>query len=50
MIIYPHPDAIRDLPDEDDWDNSPFLTSCPVCGDSMDWGGTDHPSDLLKNY
>lgn len=50
MVIYPHADRPTDLPKEDDWDNSPFFTSCPVCGGSMDWGGTDHPADIIKNY
>jgi hypothetical protein len=50
MIIYPHADRGEDLPEEDDWDNSLFFTSCPVCGSSMDWGGTDHPADLLRSY
>ena len=51
MVIYPHPYALVDLPaDEDDWDTSTFFISCPVCGGSMDWGGTDHPADIIKNY
>ena len=50
IVIYPHPDAIADLPDEDDWETSPFFMDCPVCGSGMDFGGTDHPSDILKNY
>jgi len=54
MIIYPHSDSVRDLPDPDDddteWETSPFFLSCPVCGSSMDWGGTDHPADIIKNY
>ena len=51
MIIYPHSDAPADLPeDEDEWDSSTFFISCPVCGSSMDWGGTDHPADLLRSY
>ena len=48
MVIYPHPDAIDDLPDQDDWDDS--FVDCPVCGDGMDWGGTDHPADILRSY
>ena len=50
MVVYPHSDATADLPDEDDWDTSPFFLSCPVCGASMDWGGTDHPADIIRNY
>lgn len=50
MIIFPHSDSEADLPEEDDWDTEPFFIDCPVCGQSMDWGGTDHPADLLKNY
>lgn len=50
MIIYPHPDRQTDLPDEDDWEDSTFFIKCPVCNSSMDWGGTDHPADLLKHY
>ena len=51
MVIYPHPDAPADLPeDTDDWDDSPFFIDCPVCGGRMDWGGTDHPADIIKNY
>ena len=50
MVIYPHPDRSTDLPEEDDWDRSPFFTDCPVCGAGMDWGGTDHPADIIKHY
>lgn len=56
MIIYPHPDRPTDLPDPDDdadedqWATSPFFIDCPVCDSSMDWGGTDHPADLLRSY
>jgi hypothetical protein len=50
IVIYPHSDAIADLPDEDDWETSPFFLDCPVCGSGMDWGGTDHPTDIIKNY
>ena len=50
IVIYPHPYAGHDLPEEDDWDTSPFFMDCPVCGAGMDFGGTDHPSDILKNY
>lgn len=50
MVIYPHPDAGQDLPDEEEWEGSTFYINCPVCGGGMDWGGTDHPADLLRNY
>lgn len=50
MLIYPHPDAPQDLPDEEEWDDSTFFISCPVCASSIDWGGTDHPADIVKNY
>lgn len=51
MVIYPHPDAEKDLPDDDDdWDKGPFWIDCPVCGGHMEWGGTDHPADIIKNY
>ena len=50
MIIYPHADKDRDLPPTEEWENSPFWIDCPVCGSSMEWGGTDHPADLIKNY
>lgn len=50
MLIYPHPDNERDLPKEDDWEDPPVFMDCPVCGQSMDWGGTDHPADLINNY
>ena len=50
MIIYPHPDRPTDLPEEEEWEDSTFYVSCPVCGSSMDWGGTDHPADLLRSY
>ena len=50
IIIYPHPDAIADLPDTGDWDTSPFFMDCPVCGGDMFFGGTDHPADVVKNY
>jgi hypothetical protein len=50
MVIYPHAEAEWDLPEEEDWDTEPFFLSCPVCGQSMDWGGTDHPADIIKNY
>lgn len=50
MIIYPHPDAAEDLPEEEDWEDHPAFIDCPVCDARMDWGGTDHPADLLRNY
>lgn len=50
LVIYSHPDAEQDLPDEDDWETPLFFLRCPVCGDSMMWGGSDHPKDILKNY
>lgn len=50
LIIYPHPDARADLPDEEEWEDSTFFIDCPVCDSSMDWGGTDHPADLLRSY
>ena len=51
MVIYPHPDAPADLPeDTDDWENSPFFIDCPVCDCRMDWGGTDHAADIIRNY
>lgn len=50
MVIYPHSDSERDLPDEDDWENSLFFISCPVCGSSMDWGGSDPAKDIIRNY
>lgn len=50
QIIYPHPDAEEDMPDQEEWENSLFFIRCPVCDSSMMWGGTDHPADLLKNY
>lgn len=50
MLIYPHPDAPHDLPDEEEWEDSPFFIDCPVCGANVSWGGTDHPADLLRNY
>lgn len=50
IIIYPHPDASEDLPPEEDWESALFYINCPVCGNRFDWGGTDHPADLLKNY
>jgi hypothetical protein len=50
ILIYPHADRGEDLPEEDDWDSSTFFMNCPVCGESFDWGGTDHPADIIKNY
>lgn len=51
MVIYPHPDAGHDLPeDEEDWENGTFWIDCPVCDSKMDWGGTDHPADVVLNY
>lgn len=50
MVIYKHPDADQDLPEQDEWENSLFFVNCPVCGSNMMWGGTDHPADLLKQY
>lgn len=50
MMIYPHPDAQKDMPDQDDWELSLISIDCPVCDSSMLWGGTDHPADLLKSY
>jgi hypothetical protein len=52
LVIYPHPDAPADLPeDEDEWEGGgTFFIDCPVCGSGMDWGGTDHPADIIKHY
>jgi hypothetical protein len=50
MVIYPHSDRPTDLPDEGDWEDTPFFIRCPVCGESMDWGGTDPAADIIKNY
>lgn len=50
MIIYPHEDAPRDLPDEDEWEDSTFYIDCPVCDSSMDWGGTDPAESIIRNY
>lgn len=50
IIIYPHRDAADDLPPEEDWEEPLTFIDCPVCGSSMNWGGTDHPADLLKHY
>lgn len=50
MIIYPHPERPTDLPPEEDWEDSTFYIDCPVCDADMEWGGTDHPADLLKSY
>lgn len=50
MVIYPHSYAGHDLPDTDEWDDSPFFIDCPVCGGPFFWGGTDHPADIIKNY
>jgi hypothetical protein len=50
MVIYPHPDARADLPDEDAWENSTFYISCPVCDCRMDWGGTDPAHEIIRNY
>lgn len=48
ILIYPHPDAAEDLPPEEDWEDS--FMDCPVCDERIDFGGTDHPADLLRNY
>ena len=48
MVIYPHPDAVADLPDQNDWEDS--FVDCPVCGGGMDWGGTDPATEVLRNY
>jgi len=50
MVIYPHPDAPNDLPDEDEWENSTFYISCPVCDCRMDWGGSDPAAEIIRNY
>lgn len=50
MVIYPHSFAGHDLPDTDEWENSPFYIDCPVCGESFDWGGTDPASEIIRNY
>ena len=52
IIIFPNPYALADLPeDENDWESGgTFFIDCPVCDARMDWGGTDHPADILKNY
>lgn len=50
MVIYPHPEAKQDLPDEDDWENSTFYINCPVCNGGMDWGGSDPAADIIRNY
>ncbi|WP_146070813.1 hypothetical protein [Arthrobacter sp. B1805] len=50
MVIYPQADRQTDLPDEDEWENSTFFIECPVCDSNMDWGGTDHPADIILNY
>lgn len=50
MVIYPHRDRGGDLPDEEEWEDSLHYVDCPVCGSSMDWGGTDHPADVIINY
>ena len=50
MVIYPHPDKPRDLPPEEEWEDSTFWVNCPVCDSSMDWGGTDHAADIIRNY
>lgn len=50
MIIYPHPFAGHDLPPEIEWEDSLFYIDCPVCGLSMDWGGTDPAEEIIRNY
>ena len=51
MVIYPHPDAPADLPeDTNDWEDSPFYIDCPVCGSSIMWGGTDPADSIIKGY
>jgi len=50
MVIYPHPDKPRDLPPEEEWVDSTFWVNCPVCDSSMDWDGTDHAADIIRNY
>lgn len=50
MVIYPHSDATKDLPDEDDWEDPIGFISCPACGGYMFWGGTDNPKDIIKGY
>lgn len=50
MVIYPHADRQTDLPDEEEWDTPEKFIDCPVCDSRMDWGGTDHPADIIINY
>ena len=50
IVIYPHPEAHRDIPDAKAWDSPRASIDCPVCGVDMNWGGTDHPRDIIKNY
>ncbi|MGV0109804.1 hypothetical protein [Arthrobacter sp. CP30] len=50
IIIYPHSSAVADLPDEKEWEDSLLFIECPVCGDDMEWGGTDHPADIIRGY
>lgn len=50
MVIYPHPGASQDLPDEEQWKDPTRCIDCPVCGEWMDWGGTDPAHEIIKNY
>jgi hypothetical protein len=51
VMVFPHPERIDDLSDDhDDWENGGIFASCYVCGGSIDWGGTDPATDLIKNY
>jgi len=50
ILVYPHSDNERDLPDQDEWDSGGIFAECYVCGADIDWGGTDPAHQLLKNY
>jgi hypothetical protein len=50
MVIFPHPSAGKDLPGIHRWYLPPKSIDCPVCGDSIRWGGTEHPANMFKNY